>query len=670
MKLVKIVLVLISLSFVYPTLVRAENSSDSVDLGRVVVTASRMAQHDYKVSSNVTVIGQEEISQSTAKNVKEVLEQQMGVNVYDSGSDKSATVDIRGFGDTASRNVLILVNDRKVNSIDISGTDLLQIPLGSVDRIEIIRGSNSVLYGDNAVGGVINIITKEGKGDLHVRAGVSAGSYGTKIDEAEIGGSAKKFSYYFYSQYYDTDGYRDNSQLLSKDFNGRFGYKLSDRNKVSLATTWHKDDYGLPGGLTDAEIAQLGRRGSADFNDTGSTKDRSVQLTLDTTPWPENINWGRFVTDVSFRNRDSYANFAAYDFGTKRNIDTYGVTEKYIFNQKILDRDFNLVAGLDYYDVDNGIRGSGSNTDDLTITKKEWGLYLSAEAELVEKIYLNAGTRYQKADYIFDQRGSTPGYSTQKAEAPVSMVGSRYEYAKGSNVFFNVQQNFRFLATDEWYSSWTGLNTNLKQQDGIQYEAGVKHNLNDVSLITFTPYLLNLKNEIYYDPKAGGGWGDNGNYGKTRRIGFDFGHNTNLLKFFNAPVFSRWEFSTNYSYELPQFRGGDNDGKIIPMAPKNQLDLGLEFEFKKKYRVALLGHYVGSRYAINDTANETPQLKGYWVCDTKFSYNQKWFEAFLSLNNIFNEKYYSYATKSVSSSAKDYFPAPTFNILAGMSVKF
>ena len=90
----------------------------------------------------------------------------MGINIYDNSTYKSATVDMRGFGDTASRNILILVNDRKVNPVDMSGADLLQVSLDSVERIEIIRGAGSVLYGDNAVGGVINVITKEGEGDL------------------------------------------------------------------------------------------------------------------------------------------------------------------------------------------------------------------------------------------------------------------------------------------------------------------------------------------------------------------------------------------------------------------------------------------------------------------------------------------------------------------------
>lgn len=668
------IILIVGMTALSGSISRAE---ETVDLGKVVVTASRMAQYDYKVASNVTVIGPREIKESTAQTVNELLSSQLGVNVYDSGTAKTANVDMRGFGDTANRNVLVLVNDRKINSVDNSGVDLLQIPLGSIERIEIIQGAGSVLYGDNAVGGVINIITKEGKGDLSGRIGTAVGSYQSTHNDLEVSGAAKGFSYYFYSQYADTEGYRDNSELLARDFNTRLGHRMSEKVKWTLATNWHRDDYNLPGGLNDTELRTLGRRASANPDDFADTKDRSVQMTLDFDPSPGDIHLGRFVTDFSYRNRDTYAFFKDYNFGgafnigTKRNIDTFGVTGKYIFDQKIFDRNFNLIAGIDYYDTDNDILGSESSTDDLTITKKEWGLYLSAEAEVLRKFYINGGTRLQKADYIFDQRaGFANGYTTREAKQPVSMVGGRYEYAKGSNLFFNVQETFRFLATDEWYSIYTGLNTGLKHQDGIQYETGVKHNWNDVATTSITPYILYLHNEIFYDPTLGGGFGDNSNYGKTRRVGVDLAQTFNLLKLIPTDLFTRWQWRMDFGYLHPEFIGGANDGKVIPLATERRAGLGMDMEFHESWLLSLSGRYVGKRYAINDTLNATAALKPYWVMDTKLSYQQKNFEAFLALNNIFNEEYFSYAIKSPSSATKDYFPAPEFNIAAGVSLKF
>ena len=141
------------------------------ELGRVIVTATRIAQHDYKITGNVTVIDKEQIEASNAQTLPDILNEALGVFVRNQGTVKTSKIDIRGFGDTAASNVLFLVNDRKMNSVDLSGPDLTQIPVESIERIEIIRGAGSVLYGDNAVGGVVNIITKKGEGKLSGRVG-------------------------------------------------------------------------------------------------------------------------------------------------------------------------------------------------------------------------------------------------------------------------------------------------------------------------------------------------------------------------------------------------------------------------------------------------------------------------------------------------------------------
>ncbi|HSA31685.1 MAG TPA: TonB-dependent receptor plug domain-containing protein, partial [Candidatus Omnitrophota bacterium] len=465
-------------------------AAQDMELDRIVVTASRIAQMDDQLTSSVSVISEEDIASSSARTVADILQDRLGLNIYDKSSPKTSLVDIRGFNDTATMNVLVLVNGRKVNSIDLSGADYLQVPLEAVRRIEVVRGAASVLYGDNAVGGVINIITKEGKGPLSLRLGSEYGSFDQRRSDAEISGSHKDLSYYLYSSYADARGYRQNSDVLDKDYNGRLGWALTDILNVELMSSWHEDDYGLPGGLSDTELQTLGRRGSADDQDFGSTKDRNVHLRFDATPWPQDLDLGHLVLDVSYRNRDSYAEFAAYDFGTKRMIDTLGMNAKYTLNQQVLGHDVDLVTGVDLYDVKNDIWGSGSNSDDITISKDEFGVYVFGEVELLADTFINAGTRYQRADYTFDQRSGTANYEKQKADEQVSMLGAKYEYAPGSNIHAGVEQTFRFLATDEWYDTWSGLNTGLDQQTGIQYEVGIKHNFRNTTTVGITPYWI------------------------------------------------------------------------------------------------------------------------------------------------------------------------------------
>ena len=141
--------------------VYAIENEDDVTLETVVVTGTRTHQSIERVPANVTVIDEEGIRNSNAKTVVDLLRYEEGIVVRDVlGTGKTAQVDLRGFGETGPYNTLVLVDGRRVNEIDLSGVDWTQIPLEQIERIEIVRGTGTVLYGDNAVGGVINIITK------------------------------------------------------------------------------------------------------------------------------------------------------------------------------------------------------------------------------------------------------------------------------------------------------------------------------------------------------------------------------------------------------------------------------------------------------------------------------------------------------------------------------
>ena len=128
----------------------------------VVVTATRFKESYIDKPVNVTVITAEDIRQSAAKTVPDLLSEQAGIAIHDFFGNNAATttVDLRGFGITGAQNTLILVDGRRVTDIDLSGVQWSAVPLAAIERIEIVRGSGAVLYGDGATAGVINIITK------------------------------------------------------------------------------------------------------------------------------------------------------------------------------------------------------------------------------------------------------------------------------------------------------------------------------------------------------------------------------------------------------------------------------------------------------------------------------------------------------------------------------
>ena len=322
-------------------------------------------------------------------------------------------------------------------------------------------------------------------------------------------------------KYFDSKGYRSNSELLYKDFVNNLGYRFSEDFSLKVNTSWHEDNYGLPGGLNEEELQRLGRRGSADEENYASTKDRNFQLSLDWAPPLEGWTQGNAIVDFNYRNRDTYALLTSEfgDFATKRGIENYGINARYVLGS--LDGDLPLkgVVGLDYYDVDNDILGSAGNSDKLTISKRELGYYVSLEYGLTEEMFLSGASRYQKAHYTFDQKSGIPFYENQRPDESVSQIGARYEYAPGSNVNVSIQQTFRFPSTDEWYSSFSGLNTALDPQTGLQYELGVKHDFDNVVQLDATAYVMDIKHELFYDPVSF----SNANYDSTRRVGLELG---------------------------------------------------------------------------------------------------------------------------------------------------
>ncbi len=166
-------------------------------LDDIVVTASRTESSLREAPANISVITAGDIRQSGAQNLVDVLEREPGIFPQNYlGNSKGASIDIRGYGETAPQNVLFLVNGRRLNSIDLSGPDLAQVPLDAIERIEVYRGPASVLFGDNAAAGAVNIILKRPGGPNRLTAATTVGSYNSFRPELSASGALGRFSYY------------------------------------------------------------------------------------------------------------------------------------------------------------------------------------------------------------------------------------------------------------------------------------------------------------------------------------------------------------------------------------------------------------------------------------------------------------------------------------------
>ena len=277
----------------------------TVTLPEVVVTATRTASKTERVPAGITIITREDIKNSNAGSIPDLLSSGEGIVVRNlMGNGKNVQVDLRGFGETGPYNTLVLVDGRKVNAIDLSGVDWTQIPVDQVERIEIVRGTGTVLYGDNAAGGVINIITKTPSEGFATKGGISFGSYGRKRLEASAGGGHGRIAASINASFDKTDGYRENNRYESKDVGGKIVFDASDSLSLKLSGSSHEDEFGLPGALTEAQV-KADRKSTANPQDEGSSRDSYISAGFDLTVGKN----GNLVADLSYRTRSNDAVF-------------------------------------------------------------------------------------------------------------------------------------------------------------------------------------------------------------------------------------------------------------------------------------------------------------------------------------------------------------------------
>ncbi|MDP2246676.1 MAG: TonB-dependent receptor plug domain-containing protein, partial [Nitrosomonadales bacterium] len=188
----------------------------------VIVTASRIEQPRESVIADVSVITRDEIERAGQSTFLELLQTQPGVEITtNGGAGKTSGIFLRG---TNSSHVLILLDGLRIDSATAGTTTLENLPLAQIEKIEILRGPASTLYGQDAIGGVIQIFTKRGDGAPRFSAGIGYGTYDTKTADASVSGSVADTSFALSASSYVTRGF---SAYKTKDPNldDRDGYR-------------------------------------------------------------------------------------------------------------------------------------------------------------------------------------------------------------------------------------------------------------------------------------------------------------------------------------------------------------------------------------------------------------------------------------------------------------
>ncbi|MGO9953919.1 MAG: TonB-dependent receptor [Dissulfurispiraceae bacterium] len=637
--------------------VRAEGETK---LEEVVVTATRYDENTADIPANVSVITEKDIKESNAQNIPELLRKQVGVLVNDiTGSGRYYTVDLRGFGETAPLNTLVLVDGRRINQADLSGVDWVLIPLEDVHRIEIVRGGQaSVLYGDNAAGGVINIITKEGTSGLKAGANLAGGSYGTINGGSYVSGSMKDLSLRLSGNYLTSDGYRDNSKTEDKDANFHSTYSVRDFLKLDLSGGYHWDHTGLPGALTDSDFAAGFSRMSTQFpNDFAHTKDYYIRLVPELYFYGEDI----FKIDTSFRRRDALS-FNSGDWGNFTGdsvIKTIAISPQVIIKNNFGSMTNSVTSGIDFQNVDENVSDDsiffGSESlGTFKLTEETVGFYAHDELTISKGLVFSSGYRHEIAHYSFDP--STPGTSDMSTDSYTA--GINYTYFKQSYVYASFSKSFRFPVLDELYSYITNtINTYLLPQTAKNYEIGIKHDFNDVFSAHLNVFKIDTDREIIYNPVLY----ENENLdGMTQREGAEVSLEAKATEWLTL--------RGGYTFQTAKIEGGMFQGSDVPNVPQHKATIDVVCHITKQADAILNGIYVGERRFISDWSNDFSNQDAYVLLNAKFNYRWKSVKAFLNLNNLTNKKYAEYGVIGGVPLQRAYYPSPTRNFLVGLSI--
>ena len=661
--------------------VHAESVPTNVRTDDIVVTATRFAETGLDRPVNLTVISREAIEASPAKTVPEVLAGQVGiVNTELFGNNgANTTVDLRGFGATGGRNTLILVDGRRINDIDLSGVKWSSIPLSSVERIEIVRGSGSVQYGDGAVAGVVNIITRSPSGgSSSATVGARYGSLDTRQGKVNATLLEDAYGLNINAYKYSSDGYRENNQ------NEDSALQLDARrtgisNDLSFKLGSDRQTIRLPGGRRvqpSADINQLedDRRGTSTPLDYATRDGAYATFGLSSRQ-----DFGLIDAELGYREKEqsSYFDFGGFPDYRETDLDVWSFTPRikipYVFGKT----DNELVVGIDIYDWDYRLDTSNDPMNIVTpinqirATQLDYGYYLYDTVRVGEALQLSLGWREQwqeiQARDSFNPTAPGAGFGSGAADGDQDLreyayeLGLRYDLDATWAMLASTGRSFRFATVDEIYE-FAGPPLFQREfqfllpQTADSIDIGVERRWN-ANVLRATVFQIDVEDEIHLDVYSTGI--GNTNLPPSRRRGIELELASSL---------GDVDLGVTYAYTEAKYlegsfpsAGGSVDiaGKTVPLVPRDKLTFNAHWAITGDAYMTLAYRYVSDQFMDNDEPNDFgTKIPAYSVFDWKYSHRFNAWQAGLVVNNLLDEKYYTYAVRSTATDAYNAYPLP------------
>lgn len=591
----------------------------------IVVTATRLETPSKEIASSITVISREELERMKKTTVLDALQEALGVYTIQYGpAGGAASVFLRGAN---SEHTLILMDGVELNDpiTPSRSFDLAHLTLENIERIEILRGPQSTLYGSDAIGGIINIITRQGHGEPRFHLSTYGGSYGTFAGSAEISGSTNKIHYSFAASRFRTNGYSAASPLYEGNkeadgysnltLSGRFGYRPF--NNLGF-------DFTVRAINTKVDIDNSGGAYGDDPNNTQEYDALffrgQMRALLLNNRWEQKLG----LSLVNYNRRHENPTDTVHPFDLEN-----GSFKSYLFkadwqNNFFIHETNTLTFGIEHqqeqgeseYNSD-GIWGPYSS---VFPSKRAYttGIYIQDQIRVADQFFATAGIRRD----IHSQFGTwttyrlAPAYFIEKTRTKLKAT-----YGTG----------FKSPSLYQLYAPETFLgpigNKYLKPEKSTGWDAGIEQNFFQDKLVLAATYFSNsYKNLIDFDFALG-----YINIGKASSKGAEISLQARPTSGLSIAAF----------YTRTEAKDEDTDTSLL-RRPRHKFSATLNFQFIEKANINLSLIHIGERNDMDFSVFPYARiiLPGYTLLNAALSYDLiQNVQVFCRLDNIFNEKY-------------------------------
>ncbi|MGQ0711232.1 MAG: TonB-dependent receptor [Rhodoferax sp.] len=628
----------------FPSVWAQSQALPEVQLKEVVVTATRFEESARTVPYSVSVIEADEIRASGASSANEAIARLLGIPAsLDTSGGGNASVDLRGFGATADRNQVVVVDGRRLRLDDLSATNLALVPIETVERIEVIRGSGTVQYGEGATGGVIVITTKAGKGVERrngATLGVRAGSHALREAYGSATLAAGAWSVDVSGKDSKSNGHRDNFASTNNKLQATVQWS-NDWLRLGASTGRQMVQSGWPGSLTDVQFAADASQAASLVNKGSSKTEHAgvfVQALLEEWELAADVNtqtktirnyWGSaYGADVSTVNGNLRARHSA-PLGAAHNV---------------------LALGLDTAQWANmGTSGTLSDAQSAA-------LYLTEDVTLPGgQTHVNVGVRSEAVDK------KRSGSAARASEHPVAWnLGASHALAQALHAYARLGSSYRLPTADEY--TFVVAGAPLQMQTSRDAELGLRWGQARTT-VELRWYRHEMQNELGYDPSANGPYGA----GTGANVNFDPTRHQGLELEWRQELDAQWALRANLVAREARFVAGAYAGKDMKLVSPRTAALGARWTPGAGHSVDASVHWVDRAPADFQNSCSVP---AYTTVDTRYAYAAKSWEWSLGVKNLTDRKYYTLAYSCTGAgNPSSIYPEAGRSVVLGLEIK-